>query len=90
MSMCYHSGTSEGTILVLSVCVSEDGTKVELTRQLQDHESPISDLATNRKGELASVDEEGTINVWTNPLKSTEPSITIKDSRYVCNFYVAM
>lgn len=75
------SGTSEGAILVYSV--SDRGDKVELTRQLEGHSVPISDISTDISGQhLVSTDEHGTIILWQDITSSTEPAIVISDSRY--------
>lgn len=73
-------GTSEGTILVYAV--SDDGDKVELTRQLEGHNAPISDIVTDTNGQhLVSADEHGTIILWQDVSVSKQPSIVISDSR---------
>lgn len=75
-------GTSEGTVLVLSVF--ESGNKVDMTKQLEGHTAPISDMVANNKAnQLVTADEEGTIILWQNLVTSKEPAITISDSRQV-------
>ena len=73
-------GTSEGTILVYAV--SDGGEKVELTKQLEGHGAPISDMVTDSNGQhLVSTDEHGTIILWQDVTMSKETSIVISDSR---------
>ena len=75
-----HAGTSEGAILVYSV--SAGATQIELTKQLQGHSVPISDLIADAKGRrLISADDQGNINLWQDISTSSEPTITINDSR---------
>ena len=75
------SGTSEGGILVLSV--SESGDQVELTKQLEGHAAPITDIVTDTRGkQLVSADEQGTIILWQDIAISREPSTVISDSRW--------
>ena len=74
-------GTSEGTVLVLSV--SEQSCKVDLTGQLKGHAAPISDVVANTKAnQLVTADNEGTIILWQDPPATAEPTFTISDSRY--------
>ena len=72
-------GTSEGAILVYSV--SNTGDKIELTKQLEGHSAPISDIVTDTKGQLLSADEHGTIILWQDIAVSKESSVVISDSR---------
>lgn len=74
-------GTSDGPILMLSV--PAQGSDITITRQLQEHSAPISDLATNSRGQLASCDESGSIIVWQDPLSCGESSVIIGDARLV-------
>lgn len=64
--------------------VSDCGDKVELTKQLEGHGAPISDVIVDTSGQhLVSADEHGTIILWQDITASKEPSIVISDSRYV-------
>ena len=75
----FHSGTSEGPILVLNV--SAQSGDVKFTKQLQAHSYPICALATNEKGRLASCDERGVIVVWLDPITCDDTFAVINDSR---------
>lgn len=76
----FPPGTSEGTVLVLSV--SEQSCKVDMTGQLNGHTAPISDVVANTKAnQLVTADNEGTIILWQDPTTAAEPAITISDSR---------
>lgn len=62
--------------------VSPCGNQVELIKQLEGHDFPITDVVTDTKGsQLVSADEQGTIILWQDISTSKEPSITINDSR---------
>ena len=74
----FFPGTSEGTVLVFSV--SEDGSKIDMVKQLQRHTAPISDLAAY-KMQLLSSDSQGTIVLWQGIATSSKPALTIDDSR---------
>ncbi len=64
--------------------VNDCATQIELTKQLEGHGAPISDMVTDIKGQrLISADEQGSINLWQDVSTATEPTITINDSRYV-------
>ena len=63
--------------------VPAQGSSVTFTRQLKGHSAPISDLATNSHGQLASCDESGCIIVWQDPLTSDESSVVIEDAGYI-------
>ena len=59
------------------------GSDITFTKQLRGHLVPISDLATNSRGQLASCDDSGCIIVWLDPLLSDESSVVISDARWV-------
>lgn len=61
--------------------VPVQGSDISFTRQLQEHTDPITDLATNSHGQLASSDESGCIVVWQDPLTSDESAVVIRDAR---------
>ena len=61
--------------------VPAQGSNVTITRQLKGHSVPVTDLATNSEGQLASCDESGCIMVWQDPLTSDESSLVIEDAR---------
>ena len=75
----FHSGTSEGPILMLSVPAQTGDVK--FIKQLQAHSSPICALATNEKGRLASCDERGVIVVWLDPITCDDTFAVINDSK---------
>ena len=62
--------------------VSEGGDKVELTKQLEGHSAPISDLvAEANSDQLVSADEQGVIALWQDIATTKEPTLLISDSR---------
>lgn len=67
-------------MLVLSV--SQPSCKVDMIKQLEGHTAPISDVVANSKtNQLVTADSEGTIILWQELATSTEPALTINDSR---------
>lgn len=62
--------------------VSEGGDKVELTKQLEGHSTPISDIVAEAGGhQLVSADDQGVIALWQDIGTAKEPVLTISDSR---------